>query len=427
MRAAWFRPGLYVKRWLLLIAAGGFLASGGIWSLLGERLTASWAGGLLIAGLLLAAWALQSLISQVRRALMGRLELPLVELLWTHRHHPTVNLRIVAIGGGTGLASLLRGLKRFSRNITAVVTVTDDGGSSGRLRRELGILPPGDLRNCLTALADEERLLTELFSYRFEDGTLGGHSFGNLFLAAMAAVTGDFEKGIKAANRVLAVNGEVLPASLASVTLGARLTGGEVVIGESAITGANGQVEEVFLQPVGAHALPEAVQRIRDADVILIGPGSLYTSIIPNLLFPEVARALKESRAPRLYICNVMTQPGETTGYKVSDHVRAVFMHAGGPIFSHVLVNSTPPKRLLEKYEEHGQSPVEVDKPALSELGVQVVEAGLIDETDHVRHDPQRLAEAVIGWLYQVYPRRDVLRGRRGGGWLRRESWRALP
>ena len=304
------------------------------------------------------------------------------------------------VGGGTGLSTLLRGLKEYTSNLTAIVTVADDGGSSGRLRKEMGVLPPGDIRNCLVALADSEPLMARLFEYRFPEGNpigLGGHTFGNLFIATMSAITGDFEEAVKESSRVLAVRGRVLPSTLENVVLVAQCEGGEVVYGESTIGKCKDRIEKVFLQPENPQALPDALESIADADLIVLGPGSLFTSVIPNLLVLGIANAIRESSALRIYVCNVMTQPGETDCFTAADHLRAIMDHAGKDIVDHVLINSgCVPDRLAEKYRQEGAYPVEVDRDRLKPLGINVIEEDLISSMDYARHDPDRLAKAIM-------------------------------
>lgn len=304
---------------------------------------------------------------------------------------------IVAIGGGTGLSTLLRGLKAHTSAISAIVTVADDGGSSGRLRRELGVLPPGDLRQCIAALAEDEALMTQLFQYRFpEGGGLEGHSFGNLFIAAMAAITGSFEKGILESGHILAIKGRILPATLQDVTLYADLREerqGRLsrVAGESQIPKANGTIERVYLQPDRVRAYPAAVQAILDADLIVIGPGSLYTSILPNLLIEDITQAVRASRAFKVYVCNVATQRGETEGYTVHDHVAALVRHVGPGLINAVLANanmnpSLPPQSGVE-FVQLG--------PPLGE-GLQLVTADLVDQARPWRHDSAKLAQVLM-------------------------------
>ncbi|MER3544526.1 MAG: hypothetical protein C4311_07960 [Chloroflexota bacterium] len=303
---------------------------------------------------------------------------------------------IVAIGGGTGLSTLLRGLKAYTSAISAIVTVADDGGSSGRLRRELGVLPPGDLRQCIAALAEDEALMTQLFQYRFPEGGLEGHSFGNLFIAAMAAITGSFEKGILESGHILAIKGRILPATLQDVTLYADLREerqGRLsrVAGESQIPKANGTIERVYLQPDRVRAYPVAVQAILDADLIVIGPGSLYTSILPNLLIEDITQAVRASRAFKVYVCNVATQRGETEGYTVYDHVAALVRHVGPGLVNAVLANEN---MSLPLPSQSGVEFVQLGPP-LGE-GVQLMTADLVDPARPWRHDSARLAQALM-------------------------------
>jgi uncharacterized cofD-like protein len=309
--------------------------------------------------------------------------------------------RIVVVGGGTGLSTLLRGLKHYSANITAIVTVADDGGSSGRLRREMGGIPPGDIRNCLTALADEEKLLTELFQYRFETGTgLSGHSFGNLFLSAMNEITGDWEQAIAASSQVLAIRGRVLPATLSDVSLWATLSDGRYIEGESNITKAGGSIDEIGCLPRNPPALPQAVEAINEADYIIVGPGSLYTSIIPNFLVPELVEAIAAREVPRIYICNIMSEPGETQGYTVSKHIEAIDRACGRYLFDAVLVQKRlPSETAINRYLKEGATPVILDRKAVIDSGRRIVIANVMSEQNHtVRHDPERLAKVLVKW-----------------------------
>jgi uncharacterized cofD-like protein len=309
----------------------------------------------------------------------------------------------VAIGGGTGLSTLLRGLKQYSSNITAIVTVADDGGSSGRLRREMGILPPGDIRNCIAALADEEKLLTELFQYRFHAGDgLSGHSFGNLFISAMTEITGDLEQAIDASAKVLAIRGKVLPATLTDVSLWAKLADGRIIEGESKITEAMGQIRQIGCHPADPVALPAALAAIKEADYIIIGPGSLYTSIIPNLLVPAIRQALAQVTVPRVYVCNIMTQPGETDNYSVADHLRAIEGVCEERVFDAVLAQRTAPSpQSLQLYAQEHSHPVFLDREEVGKMGYRIVLANVMAEdevTAKVRHDPQRLARVLWRW-----------------------------
>jgi len=305
---------------------------------------------------------------------------------------------VVVIGGGTGLSTLLRGLKSHTTNLAAVVTVFDDGGSSGRLRRELGILPPGDIRDCLVALAESEPLMTRLFEYRFHGGALDGHAFGNLFIASLTGVTGDLESAIKETSKVLNIRGRVLPSAVEDVTLWAEFTDGTIVEGESEITHTHKRIRRVGLKPTDVGAVPEVLQALSDAELIVLGPGSLYTSVIPNLLVRGVSDAIRGSRALRVYVCNVMTQPGETDGFSASDHVRVLRELIAPDIITHVLVNVQPPRNraLVARYMAEGSEPVRPDLDAIADLGVVPVGEALISEEHLVRHDPRRLALALL-------------------------------
>ncbi|WP_290587985.1 YvcK family protein [Alicyclobacillus sp.] len=319
--------------------------------------------------------------------------------------------RIVAIGGGTGLSVVLRGLKEFDVDLTAVVTVADDGGSSGRLRTDLAIPPPGDIRNCLVAMADTEPLLERLLQFRFPAGEgLAGHSFGNLFLAAMTHIMGDFVSAIRETSRVLAVRGRVLPAVREDVVLRAVLEDGSVVQGESRIPQAQGRIARVELVPADAQPLPEVVSAIRDADAIVIGPGSLYTSVLPNLLVPGLADAVASSRAKKIYVCNVMTQPGETDGYSASEHVEVIYRHVGRRLFDYILVNAASlPPEALEKYQAQGAYPVRVDVEALYGLGLRVIARNFVHFATYARHDSRLIAEQIVSLI--GYERMNADRG----------------
>lgn len=304
--------------------------------------------------------------------------------------------RVVAIGGGTGLSTMLRGLKAYSSNITAVVTMADDGGSSGKLREE-GMLPPGDLRNCIAALADTEPLMEELFQYRFRGlGPLQGHSLGNLIMAAFSEMRGDFASAVKEAAKVLAIRGQVLPSTLDEVRLGAKCIDGTCVEGQSKINQTK-NIDHVYLMPGEPHALPAVIEAIQDAEIIIIGPGSLFTSILPNLLVPEIAAAIKASAAPKIYVCNVMTQPHETDDFKASDHLCAIKRHAGADLVTHVLVNTGRiTEETQKRYAKTGAHMVEADVDALRMLGVRPLRGNFIDVTNVVRHNPRKLASVIF-------------------------------
>jgi uncharacterized cofD-like protein len=319
---------------------------------------------------------------------------------------------ITAIGGGTGLAVLLRGLKHHAGSphlgrLTGVVTVTDDGGSSGRLRRELGVLPPGDIRNCIAALADDEDLLARLFQYRFPAGSngangggLAGHSFGNLFLSALTGMTGDFHQAILTAEQILSVRGKVYPATLTDVRLRGRGVSGAVYEGETAVGVSGEELTGIELDPPAPAAFPDAVAALESADTILLGPGSLYTSILPNLLIPGIRQAVANSRARVVLLLNLMTQPGETDGMMGLAHLRAIERHAGAGLVDTVLYNATAiPEALLGHYAAAGSRPVAVERAALARLGVELVGADLLAAGTLIRHDPEKLSRAVLALL----------------------------
>lgn len=418
----WLSPGLFVKRWLLISLTGVFLTSFGlaIWVKLTPvnrflefvsqaletiaRLVPNSVSGPLavLLGVFLLFWGQSRTVETITEALQPDASEELVDRLRTHRRLHR-GPKIVAIGGGTGLSTLLRGLKQYSSNITAIVTVADDGGSSGRLRREMGILPPGDIRNCIAALADEEKLLTELFQYRFHTGDgLSGHSFGNLFISAMTEITGDLEQAIDASAKVLAIRGKVLPATLTDVSLWAKLADGRIIEGESKITEAMGQIRQIGCHPADPVALPAALAAIKEADYIIIGPGSLYTSIIPNLLVPAIRQALAEVTVPRVYVCNIMTQPGETDNYSVADHLRAIEGVCEERVFDAVLAQRTSPSpQSLQLYAQEHSHPVFLDREEVGKMGYRIVLANVMAEdevTAKVRHDPQRLARVLWRW-----------------------------
>jgi uncharacterized cofD-like protein len=321
-----------------------------------------------------------------------------------HDRDAAAGRALVAIGGGTGLSALLRGLKHHVgtprlRQLTGVVTVTDDGGSSGRLRREFGVLPPGDIRNCIAALAPDEDLLTRLFQYRFPNGGgLLGHSFGNLFLTALTGITGDFHQAILTAESVLQVRGKIFPATLTDVRLRGRGVSGRIYEGESAVGLSGEELDSLELDAANPPAFPPAVAALEEADLILLGPGSLYTSILPNLLIPGIRQALAKAQAPVVLLLNLMTQPGETDGMMGADHLGALVKHAGGGIVDAVLVNSTPiPEGLIAHYAETGSEPVAVDRAALEALGAVIHQADLLAaDGDLIRHDSAKLAAAVL-------------------------------
>ncbi len=306
--------------------------------------------------------------------------------------------RIAVIGGGTGLSTMLHGLKEYTSNITAIVTVADDGGSSGRLRKDFDMLPPGDIRNCLVALADAEPLMGKLFQFRFEDGgDLKGHSFGNLFIAAMTKVAGSFDAAIKESSKVLAIRGSVVPSTLDKAVLVAEHADGLETVGESNVCKANSPVARMRLRPSNCQATDEAIEAIRKADAIVLGPGSLYTSIMPNLLVGNIYREVVSSKAIKVYVCNVMTQKGESDGYKASDHLRAIIDHTAPGIVDYCVVNTAKiSDEMQNKYKGEYSYPVTADIENLKRLKVKPIEAHIISTKDYVRHDSVRLAKIIV-------------------------------
>ncbi|WP_298030785.1 gluconeogenesis factor YvcK family protein [uncultured Dysosmobacter sp.] len=310
--------------------------------------------------------------------------------------------RIAVIGGGHGLSTMLRGLKRYTENISAIVTVADDGGGSGMLRQDLGMPPPGDIRNCLTALANTEPLMRQLMDYRFTDGSLAGQSFGNLFLAALNGVSSSFDDAVRRMSEVLAITGRVLPVTTADVRLEAEFENGATVVGESKIFHCKKEedcrIKRVRLLPEYPKALPEAVSAIAEADMIVLGPGSLYTSIIPNLLVDGIVEAIQASHALKVYVCNIMTQEGETEGYTVSDHIAALFHHSAQGLFDLCLANSSPiSKSVAARYAEEGAEPLLADEKLCKKLGVEVISRPVATvENGYVRHHPDHLARELI-------------------------------
>ncbi len=409
----WLYPGMGVKRWLLLLIFGITIISLGFGYLLRDiydtqtfppifyYLTLQFIPRIWRALLFGVAGAIAVLVAvvQLNRSLLSAFLRPgqeVVDVVYRSRQRLR-GPKVVAIGGGTGLSTLLRGLKEHTDHLTAIVTVADDGGSSGRLRRELGVLPPGDFRNCLTALADAESLTTQLFQYRFSEGMgLDGHSFGNLFIAAMVAITGNFERAILESGRVLAIRGRIIPSTLQNVTLCADLHetmeaghGLRRVEGESQIPKTGQRIERVFLQPGRVRAYPGALRAILDADLIIAGPGSLYTSILPNLLVEDIVRAIRASPALKIYVCNVATQPGETSGFNVSDHISALQHHVGRDVFRYVLANHNLNVELPPGIEVVG---LDCDVDGSCEL----ITADLIDPENPWRHDSHKLASRLM-------------------------------
>jgi uncharacterized cofD-like protein len=417
-QAGWLIPGLQVKRWFALIFAGTVLMTIGILILfdlqpiyntmqfiskVATKISTEWlAFGIVMIGAALFFKGWQKTNLSILDMDEDRNNDVLLEHLF-RRRKLNRGPRIVAVGGGTGLSMLLSGVKNITNNLTAIVTVGDDGGSSGRLREDLGILPPGDIRHCITALADDEDLVNKLFKYRFNNGEgLEGHSFGNLFITALCDITGDMVSAVRASSKVLSIRGRVLPATLDDMKLVAEMEDGRIVHGESTIPEAHGKIKKLFTEPENCKALPEVIQAIRNAELIILGPGSLYTSVIPNLLIKEISDEIAKSKAKKIYVCNIMTQPGETDSYKASDHLKALIQHAGSDkIVDAVLVNNSLPQTLSDKYEKAGSYPVEVDGAEIKKLGIKIVARKLIQDSKEglVRHSSSRVARALYYWF----------------------------
>lgn len=408
----WFYPGMGIKRWIILaflgmlIFAHGFLLLVNLstgytdhllaWSIQSGISIRALYAFLLVFGLCIFVFGLWGGVHSLVSAINFGNPNALVDIVYQQRSLKR-GLSIVAIGGGTGLSTLLRGLKEYTNNIVAVVTVTDDGGSSGRLRKELGVLPPGDIRNCLVALADSE-LLGELLQYRFEEGKdLEGHSFGNLFLVAMSGITGNFLQAVNASSKVLAVKGRVLPSTVESIALCAELKDGSIVAGESNVSQNGANIERLFCRPPHPKPLEETIQALKDADAIVLGPGSLYTSIMPNLLVSRMVDTLRASKAIKIFVCNCMTQPGETDNFTASAHLEIFQRQFGPDLVQYALVNTAHPSHKLQaKYRDTGAAFVAPDVDKIRAMGIHPVALPLISETDLVRHDEKRLSQAIV-------------------------------
>lgn len=422
--AGWLLPGLEVKRWFLLIFLGSIMIVLGFMVLANVRPIYLTLELIRKAALVLPSNVLAAIFILIGGAIFfkgwqkttlsimdmdtSKGNSSILEKLY-RRRMLNKGAKIVAIGGGTGLSMLLRGIKKYTNNVTAIVTVGDDGGSSGRLREEMGVLPPGDIRNCIAALADDEDMITELFQYRFKNGEgLEGHSFGNLFLTALCAITGDMFRAVKESSNVLNIRGVVLPATLDDMKLAAEFEDGRIIHGESNIPEAHGKIKRLFTEPEHCKALPEAITAIKEADLIILGPGSLYTSVIPNLLVNGIVEAITKSTAKKIYVCNIMTQPGETDNYSVASHVNALISHAGGKkIIDAVLVNDSLPDNISEGYAKSGSIPVRLDMENIAPIGIEVVSQKLLQENKQglVRHSSHRVARAVYYWYRRTIKR----------------------
>ncbi len=412
-------PGL--KRWILTIIIGITGIVIGVLLLLGYhpitlsgifiRELAEHAADVLphrISGIIVIAIGILAVCLAVARVTLSVLGayLPsdreaIADALFKKRHLES-GPKIVVIGGGTGLANLLTGLKTYTNNLTAIVTVGDDGGSSGRLREELGVIPPGDIRHCITALADEQKIVTELFNYRFQSGEgLSGHSFGNLFLSALCAITnGDMIEATKVASRVLNSRGQVLPSSLTPVTLIAELEDGRIVQGESHITQANSQIKQIFCEPKNPLPVPETLNAILNADLIVIGPGSLYTSIIPNFLVKAITNTINQAKGYKIFICNVANQKGETLNYTAYDHLQALFNHTTNEVKPENLVNAILINEIPQNLLSNDQIElVKIDHTKFNQSSIEIVKRNLVNEKNLTHHSPAKLARAIMLWF----------------------------
>jgi len=403
----WLYPGMGIKRWIGLSAFGVILLVLGTDHL---RSAEYWVIQILDAIVMLSGIIILILgIKRMLRSLMAVL-MPssrgteLVDMLYQKKHLGR-GPKIVTVGGGTGLSVLLTGMKEYTANISAIVTVADDGGSSGRLRQQFDILPPGDIRNCLVALADAPTLMRDLFQFRFDTNSeLSGHSFGNLFITVMTRLTGDFEKAIKETSKVLALRGQVIPSTLNKVMLVAQHKDGSVTEGEDKIPKARRPINKVCLKPDASDATPDAIKAIKEARIIVLGPGSLYTSIIPNLLLKEITETIVASEAIKVYVCNVMTQPGETDGYSAADHIKVLISHSHPRILDYCIVNTGEiPQEILKRYAQDDSYLVVNDRRKIENMGYRVIEDDFaIVEADVIRHDPAKLAKIILGLTEEI-------------------------
>ncbi|MBB6713149.1 uridine diphosphate-N-acetylglucosamine-binding protein YvcK [Clostridium gasigenes] len=423
----WMRPGVKLKRWMFFGIFGVLLIAFGFTELVTRRVYDIYYKIFYICLNLTGIFVIYISVTEMIKSIValtskGYVKLSLdsrkMESLIYEKRLLVKGPKIVVIGGGTGLSTMLRGLKYYTSNITAIVTVGDDGGGSGDLRDDLGMLPPGDIRNCILALADTEPLMEDLLQYRFPDGRLKNQSFGNLFLAAMNGVSENFEDAIQKMSSVLAVTGKVLPVTLDDMKLVAKLENGSIVEGESQIPNEvinqKSKIKKLMINPKDARALEESLKALREADAIVMGPGSLYTSIVPNLLVKDIVENIKKSDAIKIYICNIMTQPGETDNFSVSDHVKILQKYGGRNIVDYVIANRGDiPKVVKEKYLEDSSQLVELDRKELKALGVEAIEATLAKtEKAYVKHDTEYLAEVLVDTIMEkklLYDRKKII------------------
>lgn len=402
----WLYPGIGIKRWIGLSAFGVILVVIGSSHLRTEEY---WTIHILdtievISGIIILILGIKRMMrSFIAAFIPSSKDTQLVDILY-QRKQLGRGPKIITVGGGTGLSVLLSGLKEYTSNISAIVTVADDGGSSGRLRQQFDILPPGDIRNCLVALADAPTLMRDLFQFRFDKNSeLSGHSFGNLFITVMTRLTGDFEKAIKETSKVLALRGQVIPSTLNNVVLIAQHKDGSTTEGEDKIPKAHIPIGRVYLKPTRPVATPEAIKAIEEAKIIVLGPGSLYTSIIPNLLIKEITDSIVGSEAIKVYVCNIMTQPGETDGYSASDHIKVLISHSHPHIFDYCILNSGGiSKEILKRYEQENSYPVVCDIQNIENMGYRVIEDNIVVAQDVIRHDSEKLAAIIMGFIEEI-------------------------
>jgi len=401
----WFYPGMGVKRWITLSFIGIVLIVAGGQFLAGPT-TLFRAVGILymFLGIVIIAFGIKRIIFIFISVVSPERKEELVDLVYQKKHLER-GLKIVTIGGGTGLSTLLQGLKEYTSNLTAVVTVADEGGSSGKLRQDFDILPPGDIRNCLVALADTSPLMEDLFQYRFEgESAFTGHSFGNIFILALSRVTKGFEEAVQAASKILAIRGRVVPSSLNKIRLVAELEDGSIALGEEKITKRSNKspIKKLSLNPSHCEPTISAIEAIKDADAIILGPGSLYTSIIPNLLIDSISETINNSSATKIYVCNVMTQHGESDNYKAADHIKALYDNTKLRCINYSVVNnSTISKTLAQRYAAEGSYQVEADTSEIKKLGITPIEesftvVGGQEKKEYLRHNSRRLAKTIM-------------------------------
>ena len=423
----WLRPGIRVKRWIMFGSMGLLLIFFGLQLLVRNYLWnikyIAYYVFLIFSGIFVLYIAItqgmKSVIALVNKGYLNvSFDSKKLENMIYEKRLLVKGPKIVVIGGGTGLSTMLRGLKYYTSNITAVVTVADDGGGSGDLREDLGILPPGDIRNCILALADTEPLMEELLQYRFKDGRLKNQSFGNLFLAAMAGISGNFDEAVRKMSSVLAVTGKVIPVTLDDMVLNAKLKNGAIVKGESNIPKEvikqNSPIQKVFIEPENARALSEAVEAIKEADAVILGPGSLYTSVIPNLLIKDIRYAIDKSNAVKIYVSNLMTQKGETDNYSVEDHIRAIYNHSKAGIVDYVIVNvGNIDKGLEDRYSGETSRLVSINEERLKSLGVKVIGGDFIKvKNGYIRHNAEKLSAILIETIMEkklLYDRKKII------------------